>query len=62
MDFSWAPPLYENAIGEGRHVKIICIGAGFSGICTAIQFQDNLSNYDLTIYERAEDVGGVCEL
>ncbi|KAL1412225.1 hypothetical protein Q8F55_003236 [Vanrija albida] len=59
MDFSWAPELYEHPIREARHVKIICIGAGFSGLCAAIHFQENLENYDLTIYERQDDVGGV---
>lgn len=37
----------------------MCVGAGFSGLCAAVHFQDHLTNYDLTIYERADDVGGV---
>lgn len=59
LDFSWAPPLYEQPIHAGRHVRIVCIGAGFSGLGAAVQFQDNLENFDLQIYERADDVGGV---
>ncbi|GMK58644.1 hypothetical protein CspeluHIS016_0600860 [Cutaneotrichosporon spelunceum] len=59
LDFSWAPPLYERDINTGRRLRIVCVGAGFSGLCAAVHFQDHLANYELQIYERADDVGGV---
>ena len=62
IDFTWAPPLFEQPIHAGRHVRIVCIGAGFSGLCAAIHLQKDLDNFDLQIYDKNEDVGGVCEL
>ncbi|KLT38493.1 FAD/NAD(P)-binding domain-containing protein [Cutaneotrichosporon oleaginosum] len=59
LDFSWAPPLYERNINEGRPVRIVCVGAGFSGLCAAVHFKDHLTNFELQIYERGDDVGGV---
>lgn len=59
LDFSWAPPLHEQRIHDGRPIRIVCVGAGFSGLCAAVHFQDHLTDYELQIYERGDDVGGV---
>ncbi|BEJ12738.1 hypothetical protein CspHIS471_0211980 [Cutaneotrichosporon sp. HIS471] len=54
-----APALIERPVGEGRRLRVICIGAGFSGIGAAIYLPQHVPNLDLQLYERAEDVGGV---
>lgn len=58
-DYSWAPPLVERPIGEPRPVRIIGVGAGFSGIGFAIQVASKLQNASIQIYEKADSVGGV---
>lgn len=57
-----APPLVEKAIGEGRPVRVVSIGAGFSGIGACIYLPQHVDNLELQVYERAEDIGGVCKL
>lgn len=59
-DYSWAPPLVEQPIGEGRRLRVATIGAGFSGINVAINLRETVPNVDLVVYDRADDVGGVC--
>ncbi|BFZ63518.1 hypothetical protein YB2330_004641 [Saitoella coloradoensis] len=39
-------------------LRIICIGAGISGIITAIRFPQHLNNMSLTLLEKNSDVGG----
>ncbi len=46
-------PLYQE-----RPLKVVCIGAGVSGLATAIKIQETLTNVDFTIYEKNGDVGG----
>lgn len=41
-----------------RPMKVIVIGAGFSGIYCGIRIPQRLRNIDLTIYEKNEGVGG----
>jgi cation diffusion facilitator CzcD-associated flavoprotein CzcO len=50
--------LPEKAIDDDRKVKVICVGAGFSGVCTAIRFPQKIPNLSLTIYEKNADLGG----
>ncbi|KAF2101755.1 flavin-binding monooxygenase [Rhizodiscina lignyota] len=50
--------LAEKAIDDYRNVKVICVGAGYSGICTAIRFPQRIANLSLTIYEKNADLGG----
>ncbi|VUC32890.1 unnamed protein product [Clonostachys rosea] len=45
-------------IDQDRPIKVICIGAGFSGILCGIRLPQKVSNLDLTIYEKNEDFGG----
>jgi heterodisulfide reductase subunit A-like polyferredoxin len=61
LDFSWAPRLLEEPVHGGRKVKVIIIGAGFSGMCAAITLQEMCKDVDVIIYDKATDVGGVCE-
>lgn len=45
-------------IHQERHVKIICVGAGASGLLFAYKIQRHFQNYDLTIYEKNSEVSG----
>lgn len=58
-DYSWAPPLVERPIGEPRPVRILGIGAGFSGVGFAIQTASKLPNATIQVYEKADSLGGV---
>ncbi|KAI0712848.1 hypothetical protein C8T65DRAFT_739260 [Cerioporus squamosus] len=50
--------LGDFSIDEYRPIKVIVIGAGFSGILSAIRFPQKIPNVDLTIYEKNSGVGG----
>ncbi|KAJ5740221.1 hypothetical protein N7493_000093 [Penicillium malachiteum] len=41
-----------------RHIRVICVGAGASGLLFAYKPQRSFSNFDLVIYEKNEQVGG----
>jgi hypothetical protein len=43
----------EQPAGTLHHRKVICVGAGISGICLAHEVDTKGSNLDLTIYEVA---------
>ncbi|KEF53693.1 cyclohexanone monooxygenase [Exophiala aquamarina CBS 119918] len=45
-------------IHSERHVKIICIGAGASGLLFAYKLQRSFRNFDLTVYEKNKEVAG----
>ena len=45
-------------IRQERHMRIICIGAGPSGLCFAYKLQRSFRNFTLTVYEKNEQVGG----
>jgi aspartate oxidase len=42
-------PRQEDAIHNERHIKVICIGAGASGLCLAYKLQRSFRNYTLTV-------------
>jgi hypothetical protein len=42
-------PLPEHAIHSERQVKIICVGAGASGLCLAYKLGRSFRNFDLTV-------------
>ncbi|KAJ5820642.1 hypothetical protein N7474_006233 [Penicillium riverlandense] len=48
----------DTPMGTARHLKIICIGAGASGLNLAFQIRKNMRNVDFVIYEKNKDVGG----
>lgn len=41
-----------------RHVKIICVGAGASGLLMAYKLQRHFTNFSLTVYEKNPAVAG----
>lgn len=41
-----------------RHVRVICIGAGASGLLMAYKLQRHFSNYSLTVYEKNSELSG----
>ena len=45
-------------IHNERHVKIICVGAGASGLLFAYKIQRHFENFNLTIYEKNVEVSG----
>lgn len=45
-------------MGSPRHLKIICVGAGASGLNLAFQTREHLRDVDFVIYEKNKDVGG----
>jgi len=50
--------VHDHPIDDPRPIKVICIGAGISGIITGVRFPQNIKNLDLVIYEKNTDVGG----
>ncbi|KAI3002567.1 hypothetical protein CBS147346_5793 [Aspergillus niger] len=51
-------PIRAEAIHNERHVKVVCVGAGASGLCLAYKLQRSFQNYDLTIYEKNPEISG----
>lgn len=45
-------------IHSERHVKIICIGAGASGLLFAYKLQRSFRNFELVIYEKNVEIAG----
>lgn len=45
-------------IHSERHVRVICIGAGASGLLLAYKLQKHFQNYSLTVYEKNAEVSG----
>lgn len=48
----------EQPVGTIRPMRIICIGAGASGVNLAYQVQSSLQKTDLVLYEKSPAVGG----
>ncbi|KAI0057663.1 FAD/NAD(P)-binding domain-containing protein [Artomyces pyxidatus] len=46
------------AVDEYRPMKVVCIGAGYSGLIAGIRFSQKVPNLDLRIYEKAAGIGG----
>ncbi|PPR03651.1 hypothetical protein CVT24_007765 [Panaeolus cyanescens] len=51
-------PRLDKPLFEERLVKIICIGAGASGLILAYKLQRSFKNFELVVYEKNEGVGG----
>ncbi|KAK4932062.1 hypothetical protein LTR66_016000, partial [Elasticomyces elasticus] len=45
-------------IHQERPMRIICIGAGASGLCFAYKLQRSFNNFSLTVYEKNAEVSG----
>ncbi|VTT55935.1 unnamed protein product [Fusarium fujikuroi] len=57
---NWVPLLDEPAY-KPRNIRIVCVGAGFSGLMLAYEakYNESLQGFiDLTIYDKNHDVGG----
>ncbi|KAF7798583.1 hypothetical protein EIP86_009805 [Pleurotus ostreatoroseus] len=54
------PLLLEQPIDHARKLRVVVVGAGFSGIATAYKLATEVENVDVVIYEKNEDVGGTC--
>lgn len=50
--------LHDIVVENFRPVKVIVIGAGYSGIYCGIRIPERLRNCDLTIYEKNAGIGG----
>lgn len=50
--------LHDTAIENFRPLKVIVIGAGYSGIYCGIRIPERLRNVELVIYEKNAGVGG----
>lgn len=48
----------QGPIHAQRHVRVICIGAGASGLLMAYKLQRHFSNYSLQVYEKNPEVSG----
>ncbi|KIV81308.1 hypothetical protein PV11_03501 [Exophiala sideris] len=55
---SWAEMVYDHPVDDLRPIKVICIGAGISGIVAGVRFPQMIKNIDFVIYEKNSDVGG----
>ncbi|KAJ6005162.1 hypothetical protein N7451_003106 [Penicillium sp. IBT 35674x] len=50
------PQIYQSQILEP--IRVICAGAGFSGLALAYKMKHQLEDFRLTVYEKNSDVGG----
>ena len=51
-------PLFERPIDVDRKIKVVCLGAGYSGILAAIRLPQHIANLELVVYEKNDDIGG----
>ncbi|KAF8967753.1 hypothetical protein BDZ97DRAFT_1755839 [Flammula alnicola] len=51
-------PRAQKPIHDEKHLKVICIGAGASGLLLAYKMQRSLENFHLVLYEKNEAVSG----
>jgi hypothetical protein len=52
------PVINEAPLHTKRHISIVCVGAGVSGLCVAMKFQEKLTDYDFHMYEKNPELGG----
>lgn len=48
----------EHPLGDARHFKLICVGAGATGLNLAYRTRKHLRNVELTVYEKNPSIGG----
>ena len=48
----------DKPIHANRMMRVICIGAGPSGLYLAYMFKTSFTDYTLEVYEKNEDIGG----
>lgn len=49
---------YDKPIHHERHLKVICIGAGASGLLLAYKLQRSFENFSLVLYEKNDGISG----
>ncbi|KAK4145439.1 putative sterigmatocystin biosynthesis monooxygenase stcW [Dichotomopilus funicola] len=50
--------IQEAPLGSARHVRVVCVGAGASGLSLIRALRLQLTDYEITVYEKNADVGG----
>jgi len=45
-------------IHANRHLRVICVGAGASGIYMAYKLKSKFTDFTLNLYEKNADIGG----
>jgi len=58
MVTKWQAVVEERPVDGKRPLRVICVGAGISGIITAIRFPQRIPNLELQIYEKNSDITG----
>ncbi|KAF9057792.1 hypothetical protein BJ165DRAFT_77572 [Panaeolus papilionaceus] len=53
-----ANPRLAKPLNDERFVRVVCIGAGVSGLVLAYKMRRSFKNFELVIYEKNSDVGG----
>ncbi|KAH7308922.1 putative monooxygenase [Stachybotrys elegans] len=48
----------ENVLGHSRPLRVICIGAGATGLDLAYKMERHLKSFELQIYEKNPELGG----
>ena len=48
----------QEPIHSERHVRVICVGAGASGLLMAYKLQKHFNNFSLSVYEKNPAVAG----
>ena len=52
------PSFADRCIDSARPLKVICIGAGISGILAAIKLPQQVQNLELILYDKNKELGG----
>jgi cation diffusion facilitator CzcD-associated flavoprotein CzcO len=50
--------VHEQPLGSTRHLRIVCIGAGASGLNMIRALRVHLKDYELVVYEKNAKIGG----
>ena len=51
-------PRLKKPIHSARPMRVVCVGAGASGLCFAYKIQRSFENFSLTVYEKNAEVSG----
>lgn len=52
------PPRLKNPIHAERHMRVVCVGAGASGLLIAYKLQRSFNNFNVVLYEKNDNVSG----
>jgi len=50
--------LRDTPIHANRHLRVICIGAGASGLYLAYKLRKDFTDFTLDLFEKNADIGG----